>query len=241
MLYHSSPDPSYQHSPSRLVDKRTLISPAAQIEFNPLTPCYRFMVVIYLTAFMNINVRSPPDKVPSQLLLVHFALGLITPIGQLLREFLVGLILFSITCTGSPPIKATNPGALTLYGGPILYLIGQSLFLFGLLIWSDHGFSLRRSHKYPPQHNLENTATREPEVSEEIYRVSTAHDGLRVLHISKSFKSVRYGKVTAVDDLTLGVKQGEVFALVGPNGGMSIPLSPPSFDNSLSDTPNYSR
>ena len=182
------------------------------------------MVVIYLTAFFNINVRSPPDEVPSQLLLVHFTMGLITPVGQIVRAFLIGLNLFSITCTGSPPIKATNPGSLTLYGGPILYLIGQSLFLFGILIWYDHGFVFKTGRKSHPQHNLEDTTTREPEVSEEIYRVNNASDGLRVRHISKSFKSMTYGTVKAVDDLTLGVRQGEVFALVGPNGGKYIPF-----------------
>lgn len=177
-----------------------------------------------MTGYMQINARSPPDEVPSQILLVHYTLGLITPIGQLIRAFFVGLNMFSTLCTGFPPVKSTDPGAMNLYGGPIVYLIGQSLFLFGLLIWSDQGFSLDRFRKSHPQPNPEDNITNEPEVSEEINRAATTtDDGLRVLHISKSFNSMAYGKLTAVDDVTFGVRSGEVFALVGPNGGVSSP------------------
>jgi hypothetical protein len=181
-----------------------------------------------MTAYMQTNVNAPPDKVPSQLLLIHFTLGLITPIGQLTRALIVGMNLFSTLCVGLPPTKATNPGAIKLYGGPIIYLIGQSLFLFGILVWHDHGFSFpfkRRDNQQ--EYNLEDTTTHEPEVSEEIARASRENDGLRVLHISKSFRTLTYGKVNAIEDLTFGVKPGEVFALVGPNGGLSLPF--PSF------------
>jgi ATP-binding cassette, subfamily A (ABC1), member 3 len=183
------------------------------------------MLVMYMTGYMQINSTSTPDEVPSQLLLLHWTLGLITPVGQLTRAFMVGLNLFSTVCTGLPPVKSIHPGTMDLYGGPIVYLIGQSLFLFGILIWSDRGFSLHRFRKPQPQDNPEDHVTNEPEVCEEINRVATTtDDGLRVLHISKSFRSIAYGKVTAVDDVTLGVKRGEVFALVGPNGGVSFPL-----------------
>jgi ABC-type multidrug transport system ATPase subunit len=46
-------------------------------------------------------------------------------------------------------------------------------------------------------------------------------DGLRVMHLTKSFK-----KNTAVDNVTFGIKRGEVFALLGPNGaGKSTTIS----------------
>jgi ATP-binding cassette subfamily A (ABC1) protein 3 len=178
------------------------------------------MLLMYLSAYMNITARSPPDEVQSQIILVHFSLGIITPIGQLIRALLVGLNLFSILCIGAPPVKATSYSSLKMYGGPIIYLIGQSLVLFGLLIWHDHGFSINKFRSSQPQHELEDTITHEKEVSDEIARVTNSDDGLRMLHIKKSFSSWATGKIQAVDDLTFGVTRGEVFALVGPNGGI---------------------
>jgi ATP-binding cassette, subfamily A (ABC1), member 3 len=51
------------------------------------------------------------------------------------------------------------------------------------------------------------------EILSETQRVSSSSDGLRVLHITKAFSSN-----IAVENLTFGVKHGEVFALLGPNG-----------------------
>jgi ATP-binding cassette subfamily A (ABC1) protein 3 len=180
------------------------------------------MLVLYMSAYMTITARSPPDQVMSQILLVHFTFGIITPIGQLARAMIIGLNLFSVLCVGSPPVKSTSPAKLEFYGGPILYLIGQSLFLFGIFMWYDHKFAVKGLRRSRPQPDIEDTTTNEPEVSEEIGRVTTSDDGLRVLHVSKSFKSFATGTVNALDNLTLGVKRGEVFALVGPNGGMAV-------------------
>lgn len=59
------------------------------------------------------------------------------------------------------------------------------------------------------------------EIAEELARVSSSNDGLRVLNLTKSF-----GPVTAVDNLTYGIRRGEVFALLGPNGaGKSTTIS----------------
>lgn len=176
---------------------------------------------------MTITARSPPDQVINQILTVHFSLGLITPIGQLARAMIIGLNLFSVLCVGSPPVKSTHPADIKFYGGPILYLIGQSLVLFAFFIWSDHKFAIKGLHRSHPQpQDVEDTTTNEPEVSDEIARTSSPDDGLRVLHISKQFKSFAAGKTTALDNCTFGVKRGEVFALVGPNGaGKSTTIS----------------
>jgi ATP-binding cassette subfamily A (ABC1) protein 3 len=49
----------------------------------------------------------------------------------------------------------------------------------------------------------------------------THEDGLRVTHLTKTFK-----KNTAVDNVSFGIKRGEVFALLGPNGaGKSTTIS----------------
>jgi ATP-binding cassette subfamily A (ABC1) protein 3 len=189
----------------------------------------RLMVVLYLTAYITISAQADPSNVESEQTIVHFTLGLITPAGQLIRAFLLGLNLFSIICKGSPPEKATNPGEILIYGGPILYLIVQSLLLFGYLVWSDHRFSLgplRRPNGSRTQRDAEDTTTKEKEVMDEITRVTTSNDGLRVLHVEKTFKSFAYGAVTAVEDLSFGVKHGEIFAIIGPNGGESRPYIP---------------
>ncbi|KUJ18709.1 P-loop containing nucleoside triphosphate hydrolase protein [Mollisia scopiformis] len=119
---------------------------------------------------------------------------------------------------GSPPVKATTPGPLPLFGAPIIYLICQSLSLFGILVWSDHGFSFPSFRAGSVEIDFEDTSTKEPEVSDEINRVAKSDDGLRVLHTSKTLKTRASGKTKVVDDLTFGIKRGEVFALVGPNG-----------------------
>jgi len=187
------------------------------------------MVTLYLTAYVTIQARADPEQAEREILIVHFTLGLITPVGQVVRALLLGLNLFSILCQGSPPAKASYPGGILIYGGPILYLTCQSLLLFAYIVWQDHRFSV--SHlpslgNRQPLPDAEDHITREPEVSEEIARVTASNDNLRVLHISKVFSSFAYGKVTAIDDLTFGIMQGEVFALVGPNGaGKSTTIS----------------
>jgi ATP-binding cassette, subfamily A (ABC1), member 3 len=180
------------------------------------------MVLMYMTAYMTIESNSGPDTIEKKQELVHYTLGLISPVAQLLRALILMSNLFSVLCSGAPPTKASYPGAFRIYGGPIVYLIGQSLFLFAMLLWADHRFSLGRIGRMTrlrrPE-DPERIITEEQDVAEEIARVETSNDGLKVMHVSKTFKTSQYGDIVAVDDLSFGVKQGEVFALVGPNGG----------------------
>jgi len=179
------------------------------------------MLLIYLTAYMSILAQSDPAKVDHQIQIVYYAVGCISPITQLIKGMLVGLNLFSILCKGSPPVKSTNPGAWDEYGAPIFFLIIQSVLMFLFLIWKDHRYSfgpLKRSRKIPardPESTQQHIAT---EVADEARRVTESNDGLKVIHIDKVFKSFGRPAVHAVDDLTFGVKHGEVFALIGPNG-----------------------
>ncbi|KAF2458915.1 putative ABC transporter [Lineolata rhizophorae] len=186
-----------------------------------------FMLLMYMTAYTNINAQSDAALIDDQLLIAHYTIALVSPISNLLRAFFVSLNLFSILCSGSPPHIASYAGSIKLYGGPIVYLIGQSLFLFGLLVWADHGFAstfFRRSRAAP---DPEATDTYEKEVSDETARVThSTTDGLRVLHLNKTYRSRAYGKVRAVSDLSFGVRKGEVFALLGSNGaGKSTTIS----------------
>jgi ABC-type multidrug transport system fused ATPase/permease subunit len=173
---------------------------------------------------MTIAARVDPTGITRAQNIAYYVIGSISPITQLLRASMSGLNLFSLLCQGTPPAKASYGGEWSVYGAPILFLILQSMLMFGFLVWSDHRYSLGplKRKKANVVRDPESTATIEPEVAEEEARVLTSDDGLRVMHIDKVFKSFAKKPVHAVDNLTFGVKQGEVFALVGPNGGTSI-------------------
>ena len=175
--------------------------------------------LLYFVAYMSVLTYSPTNKIQSHANIAHFTIALISPISNLTRSLLVSLNIFSITCRDRELLG--YPGAITAYGGPILYLIGQAFFLFGLLLWWDSGPLLRRVREAVTSRDPEKSNTIEGEVSDELTRVMSSQDGLRVLHLSKQFK-----KNLAVDDVTFGVPRGEVFALLGPNGaGKSTVIS----------------
>lgn len=139
------------------------------------------------------------------------------PAGSLFKALFVSLNVLSVNCRGSTDY-VSSPGDIGAYGGPILYLIVQSVLLFALLVWWDSGNKFgslfRKKHRMQDQ---EEKTSHEPEVIEEIERVeNSTNDSLRVLHLSKA-----YGKNLAVDDASFGVKRGEVFGLLGPNVSIS--------------------
>ncbi|KPM35547.1 hypothetical protein AK830_g11010 [Neonectria ditissima] len=183
-----------------------------------------FFLLVYLISFFCVITYSPVTKIDSSLLYVHFVVSAVAPIGSVLRALFVSLNLFSTACDGDE--RTSNPGGIVFFGGPILYLIIQSIVLFGLLIWLDQGsagssliglFDRRKKLESMPEHLDE-------EIAKELARVSTNttnENGLRVMNVTK-----RFGKNTAVDNVTFGIKRGEVFALLGPNGaGKSTTIS----------------
>lgn len=171
---------------------------------------------------MSTLTYAPAAKIDTYISIVHFTIALFFPMASLTRAMFVSVNVFSIDCRDRS--IATYPGEITLYGGPILYLIMQSIFLFGLLVWMDSGSTLsklsRKTYK-PPDVEEVSTST-DDEIVAEVRRVNDSpDDGLRILHVSKA-----YGKTLAVQDVTFGVKRGEVFALLGPNGaGKSTTIS----------------
>ncbi|EKG18758.1 ABC transporter-like protein [Macrophomina phaseolina MS6] len=176
--------------------------------------------LLYFIAYMSILTYSQPANIDSDIKTAHFTIGLITPSGNLLRALLLTLNSFSLLCDGSS--IPSYPGGILVYGGPILYLIGQAAILFIFLVWWDSGykpaFLMRTSHKAK---HVEESETRSPDVTAEIKRTEHSTDRLRVLHLTKHF-----GPNTAVDDITFGIPAGEVFALLGPNGaGKSTTIS----------------
>ncbi|KAG0125716.1 hypothetical protein HOY82DRAFT_672957 [Tuber indicum] len=177
------------------------------------------MFLLYFIAFTSVLTYAPASEMDDQINIVHFAFSVPLPIGSLARALFLALNIFSISCRGEE--WATNPGEITLYGGPILYLIMQSICYFLLLLWWDSGrFRLalpwRRVNTVNPDNEPDVGAAgaEKQYINDEITRVTSSNDGLRVVGITKSFSR----KMVAVESVTFGVARGEVFALLGPNG-----------------------
>jgi ATP-binding cassette subfamily A (ABC1) protein 3 len=177
----------------------------------------------YLIAYMCVQVYAAPERIDDLLRVCHFVISAIAPIGSVTRALFVTLNLFSAACDGNE--LSGNPGRILGFGGPIIYLIVQSLILFGLLLWFDSG-SVGSSVRglFQKRKTTVQTSPSDEEVAHELERVTssgTREDGLRVTHLTKTF-----GKNTAVDNVSFGIKRGEVFALLGPNGaGKSTTIS----------------
>ncbi|EEP78972.1 conserved hypothetical protein [Uncinocarpus reesii 1704] len=177
------------------------------------------MFLLYFVAYMSVLTYAPATRVNSLIKIMHFVIAALAPIGNVTRSMFTALNIFSTLCKGKE--VASYPGEITLYGGPILYLILQSIFLFGLLIWWDSGPLFRRLGNTAKAEDPEEDLDADEDINHELTRVSSSNDGLRVLHLTKSF-----GNFMAVQDVTFGVARGEVFALLGPNGaGKSTTIS----------------
>ncbi|RYP08627.1 hypothetical protein DL764_001755 [Monosporascus ibericus] len=144
-----------------------------------------------------------------------FGLGLLFPIQNLLTGIAMGLNTYIVRCRGLDMIS--DPGSIYAYGGPIMVLILQIIWLFCLLLWLEGGsfaWLSRRNPTIPVQDVEKSGPSGRPDVDAEAARVEASDsDLLRMLHVSK-----RFGSHTAVDDVSLGLKKNEIFALLGPNG-----------------------
>ncbi|KAK1579832.1 ABC transporter [Colletotrichum navitas] len=182
------------------------------------------MFLIYLIAYMCTVTFSPVPRIDDNILVVHFVISAIAPIGSVVRAMFLALNLFSTACDGRQ--LASNPGGILQYGGPILYLLLQSIGLFCILLWADSGSvgtSVRRLLHRRYHDETEDANSSDEEVTKEVARVTTqsSDDGLRVIHLTKTF-----GKNTAVDNVSFGIQRSQVFALLGPNGaGKSTTIS----------------
>ncbi|CAD0091263.1 unnamed protein product [Aureobasidium mustum] len=180
---------------------------------------------------MAIITYAPTEKIDSFVTIAHFTIALVTPSGNLLRALLLTFNEFSLLCHGDE--RASYAGDITVYGGPILYLLVQSLLLLGFLVYYDSGYRpafLSRKVRVKCQPNFqrsmdtnctlqarsqdaEESEYADEDVYREAVRVNDCKDELRVCNISKS-----YGDNLAVDRVAFGVPRGEIFALLGPNG-----------------------
>ncbi|KAI9727310.1 MAG: hypothetical protein M1828_006929 [Chrysothrix sp. TS-e1954] len=195
-------------------------SQLAAFAFAAGSQCILFL--IYFIAYLAIITYAPVNRIDHYVDVAHFTIGIIAPSGNLARALLLTLNEFSLLCRGFE--EASYPGDITVYGGPILYLIVQAGILMAFLVWYDSGGRLslfKRKVKQP--HDVEDTIVedRDSDVAEELSRVQSSNDGLRVMHMTKAF-----GHNVAVEDATFGIRKGEVFALLGPNGaGKSTTIS----------------
>ena len=171
--------------------------------------CVAFL--LYFIAYMSLLTYVEAADQTRAVNIAHFTIAALAPICNVQRALFVALNIFAIDCRDRE--LAPYPGDITLYGGPILYLILQSLLLFMVLLWSDSGSLYRRLRNKKKQVEVEDRATVDAEISHELKRVTSSRDGLQLLHVTKQFK-----KNLAVDDVSFGVPRGEVFALLGPNG-----------------------
>ncbi|KAI4949964.1 hypothetical protein J4E86_007919 [Alternaria arbusti] len=179
------------------------------------------LYLIYFIGYMAILTYAPAYAIDSYIQYFHWTVSLISPSASLLRTQLLSLNSFSVLCDGNQ--IPSYPGALTVYGGPILYLIVQIILLFTALVWWDSGYrpAFLNREKSRQQHSEENVDTIPPAVAAEITRAEQSKDSLRALHLHKTF-----GSNHAVNDITFGIPQGQVFALLGPNGaGKSSTIS----------------
>ncbi|KAF1845602.1 nod factor export ATP-binding protein I [Cucurbitaria berberidis CBS 394.84] len=179
------------------------------------------LYLIYFVGYMAILTYAPAYAIDSYLSKFHWTVSLISPSASLLRTQLLSLNSFSVLCDGNQ--IPSYPGAIAVYGGPILYLTVQIILLFIALVWWDSGYRppFLNREKGRQQHSEESVDSLPPAVVAEINRAEQSKDSLRALHLQKTF-----GNNHAVNDITFGIPQGQVFALLGPNGaGKSSTIS----------------
>lgn len=206
----------------------SIASESQSSTFGAATGVQGFGTLIYFIVYSLVMNYAPVSKVDAVVLICHFVISAFAPIGSVMRAFFVALNLNSTSCSGSQ--LAPNPASITLYGGPILYLILQSLLFFGFLLWHDTGAGAKltqlMTEKPIDTPTIDGTAAEDKDVAEEVEKVASSpasdSDGLRVVHLTKTF-----GKgPPAVNDVTFGVRHDEIFALLGPNGaGKSVIIS----------------
>ncbi|KAL1895100.1 hypothetical protein Sste5346_005522 [Sporothrix stenoceras] len=205
-----------------------------QLTAYAFTAAYQAIIfLVYMIAYLATITYAPVNHIDADLLIVHFVASAVAPIGSVIRSLFVVLNLFSVTCDGT--VISSNPGKFTLYGGPIFYLIWQSILLFAILLWFDSGNvgasfyrltrMLRRQKTTAPQPAVDVNGDAFPEDNGPHIgdggNPDASDRGLCVSHVTKKFK-----KNTAVDNVSFDVNHSEVFALLGPNGaGKSTTIS----------------
>ncbi|XPS68194.1 hypothetical protein M3J09_000484 [Ascochyta lentis] len=161
----------------------------------------------YFGAIVGVQSTTPYADLESLMNYLYFGLGLVSPVVSLERALFIGLQQVGLMCNG----HASR--SLYLYGGPILYLAAQAIFLFILLVWLDSGFKIPPTRSRRSISDTEAMGMLNADLMHERKRMASPGTELRIEDVSKAF-----GKNLAVDSVTFGVQTSEIFALLGPNG-----------------------
>ena len=134
------------------------------------------------------------------------------------RAILVSINLFSLLCDGFGNRSPHPYSNINQFGGPILYMVLQTIFAFSVLVYVDSGspipsFLLGR-RKSKAAFTVE--AATMVDVVEEKERLERGTQD--VLQVTRLKKGYRGAPTIAVDDVSFGVSEGDTFALIGPNG-----------------------
>ncbi|KAH7029560.1 uncharacterized protein B0I36DRAFT_245663 [Microdochium trichocladiopsis] len=181
-------------------------------------------LAVYFIAFIFIISLSPPTSAQSNVMVAHYVISIVFPLGSLMRAMLVSLNVFFQACDGAEFVQ--SPGAMRAFGAPILYLVLQSLLYFGILWVNDSrvvlaGLFSSLAAKKSNNNNKRSNGPAGAQTDIEMAIGPVALAGLEVKRLTKNF-----GNLRAVNNVSFEVQHGEVFALLGPNGaGKSTTIS----------------
>ncbi|KAM0489602.1 hypothetical protein ACHAP8_012419 [Fusarium lateritium] len=169
----------------------------------------------------SLGATNPSPNSPTLTLdAVSFSLGLLFPIMNLFRAMAVGLNIWLVSCRDYKLL--TNPGDIHAYGGPIMLLVIQIVYLFPLLVWLDGQKSFSWPWRRTKQVNAEESISNNHHGIEmdNIGNEGSVSDLLRVTQVTKSF-----GEKLAVQKVSLAIGESSVVALLGPNGAGKTTLT----------------
>ncbi|KAJ7436225.1 P-loop containing nucleoside triphosphate hydrolase protein, partial [Mycena latifolia] len=174
------------------------------------------MFMLYIAGYLLTYTYANPAYANGMVTTIHFTVSLLSPVASVTRAGLISVNLFSLLCnSNSDDVSPSTMIGFSKYGGPIFYLIIQSMTLFALLFWVDSGSvlfqRLRRAHAEII--SAEPDRPSKEDIDLEAAAASEPNNLLQVLDATKTF-----GSNTVVDGLSFGVSPGTVFCMVGPNG-----------------------
>ncbi|WQF86367.1 Putative AAA+ ATPase domain, ABC-2 type transporter, transmembrane domain, ABC transporter [Colletotrichum destructivum] len=185
------------------------------------TFCTIMVAFILSVVGFSLGATNPNAGSPTLVLdAVSYSLGLLFPIMNLFRALAIGLNVWLVGCREFKLVA--DPGSINAYGGPIMLLVIQVVYLFPLLLWLDgqHSFAWpwKKTKQVTPEVSMPSTGQ---DIEMKTVRVEASSDDmLNIQHVTKSF-----GGKLAVDNVSLAMGDSSVLALLGPNGAGKTTLT----------------